>query len=440
MKRLVFAALAALLALGLFAPVLADGGGDVDAYIQWRTRWRVLPRIFRRTRMSDWSIVVPVATTNKVLNPSAETTGNYAAVGATVTRSTAFQKWGVYSYHVVSAADDDGMSVTLSTLANAIHYVTMFVRGTLPADWDWTLDGGVTDNTPVAVLAIDSNWTLYGFEFPAAQATGSVSLEIRQNGAGAGDFYIDGIQVEEHAYWTTYCDGDQDGCEWNAAEHASTSDRSAQSRAGGRPRDFKDYYNFGVSEFLGTGMAPLSLSVDEYALLPGGELNAEKTHARTFTLVGTLKGTGATCDIHAARQALVEELAHDRYPKDAKGWQPIRLWFTGATVVKEISAFYVTGLEASIKLENRIHEKLPVRFIAPDPYWYEIGESSDVLDEEDSLTFTIVARRVRDTGQWDDMGPPDAAGTYTQIWAIAEGQDGTIYIGGNFLNFDNIAD
>jgi len=442
LKRLAFAALLAALTLGLFAPALADSSGDIDVHALWRTRWRVPPRIFRRTDVSDWKIIVPEATENMVLNPSGETTSNYAALGGgTVTRSTTYSKWGVYSYRVQTAADSDGMSLTLDALENASHYATAFVRGSLPTAWDWSLDD-TTYTAPTLMYEIDSNWSIYGVGFPAAQANGSTTLYIRQNGGGtSGDFYMDGVQVEEKAdWWTTYVDGDQEGCEWNGAEHASTSSRSAQSRAGGWVRDLKDDYNFGVSEFLGTGSAPLTLSVDEYALLPGGELNAEKTHARTFTLMGTLKGTSATCDIHAARQALVEELAHDRYPKDVSGWQPIRLWFTGATVIKEIKAHYVTGLEASIKLENRIHEKLPIRFVAPDPFWYEIGESSDTLDEEDSLTFRIVARRNRDTGQWDDMGPPDAAGTYATTADIVEGQDSTIYIAGDFTNFDNIAD
>ena len=47
--------------------------------------------------MSDWLVVVPEVTINYCLNPSAETTGNFAAVGggaASVTRVTTYQLYG----------------------------------------------------------------------------------------------------------------------------------------------------------------------------------------------------------------------------------------------------------------------------------------------------------------------------------------------------------
>ena len=173
--------------------------------------------------MSDWKYIKPEATTNYVKNPSAETTGNFAAEGGTtVTRSTTYSHYGLYSYRVQCNNNNEGAEITLSALSNAIHYVTLRVRGTLPAAWDWSLDDA-TYNAPTLIEAIDGDWDLYGFEFPAAQANGSTKLSIHQNGAGSGDFYLDGIQVEQKDdYHTTYCDGTQSGCEWNGAEHATT--------------------------------------------------------------------------------------------------------------------------------------------------------------------------------------------------------------------------
>lgn len=117
--------------------------------------------------MSDWKIVVPETTQNRVLNPSGETTLNFAAVGGTVTRVTTYAKYGLYSYRVQTAADNQGMTLTLAALANAIHYVTLVVRGTLPAAWDWSLDNA-TYTAPAVVEALDASWTVYGLQFPAA--------------------------------------------------------------------------------------------------------------------------------------------------------------------------------------------------------------------------------------------------------------------------------
>lgn len=264
--------------------------------------------------MSDWKIVVPETTQNRVLNPSGETTLNFAAVGGTVTRVTTYAKYGLYSYRVQTAADNQGMTLTLAALANAIHYVTLVVRGTLPAAWDWSLDNA-TYTAPAVVEALDASWTVYGLQFPAAQATGSVTLYIHQLGAGAGDFYVDGVQVEAKSYWTTYVDGDQPDCSWDNASHASTSTRSAQSRAGGRVRDLATVYGLYIGELSGEGMGPISNLLDTYSIIPGGEMQGFKVQSRPFTIIGTLIGTSMS-NLHILRQALLNVLKPDAVPDD----------------------------------------------------------------------------------------------------------------------------
>jgi len=388
--------------------------------------------------MGSWSVVVPEIVVNKAINPSGEIAGNFAAVGGTVTRVTTHSWRGSYGYRVQTAANNQGATFTLSTLANAIHYVTLRVYGTLPASWDWSLDNA-TYAAPTLIETYGDGWYLYGHQFPAAQANGSTTLRVYQNGAGAGDFYVDAIQVEEKSYWTYYADGDQKGCEWNGAEHASTSSRSALSRAGGRVYDLKADYHFGVVDAIGVGAPPQSNSVDGYAILPGGQLNSVKINPRVFTLVGVLMGAGADCDLNEARQNLFAILAHDAYPKDADGWQPVIIRYTGADVVKEIKAHYEGGLEAAIRLENRIHEKVSLRFIAPDPLWYGIGEASHVLDTNDSATLRYVTGRLKSTGQWDDLGltaNPTAGGS---ILVAATAPDGSVYVGGSFTGMNGVA-
>lgn len=383
--------------------------------------------------MSDFKIVIGEATTNYVLNPSGETTGNYAAEsGATVTRSTTYQKYGLYSYRVETNANNEGIQFTLSALSNAIHYVTLLVRGTLPTAWDWALNGS-TFTSPTLIEQIDSNWALYGLQFPAAQANGSTLLEIHQNGAGSGDFYIDAVQVEQKEYWTTYCDGTQEDCGWNGVENASTSSRSAASRAGGRVRDLQDDYYFYIGGITGGGAPSQQLGLDNYAILPGGELNSVKIESRVLTITGVISGS-TDADFHQKQANLLAALKGDSYPNN----QPVKIRYNGATIHKEISLYYDNGLEGELQATMPCWEKVAIRFIAPDPFWYEIGESAALLDTNDSATFRTVAGRLKSTGQWSALGPPNAAGTYTAVHAIAE--DLTyIYFGGDFLNFDNIA-
>ncbi|NIQ88765.1 MAG: hypothetical protein GWN93_06650 [Deltaproteobacteria bacterium] len=393
---------------------------------------------YRGEAMSTWKIIVPEATTNYCLNPSAETTGNFAAVGGgAITRVNTSQFFDVYSYRIVSAANNEGGDFTLLALSNNIHYVTMRVAGTLPTAWDWSLDNA-TYTAPTLIEDIDGTWSLYGLQFPAAQANGSTLLYVRQNGAGAGDFNLDGIQVEQKTYWTTFCDGTREGCEWNGAEHASTSTRSAVSRAGGRVRDLEDDYNFRIGSFISTGMPPVTNTVDSYAILPGGELNAIKIESRVFTLTGVIQGTSVS-NLHANRQSLLDVLKPGAVPADAAGPQPVRLRYTGATVQKQISAHYEGGLETRIEATLECWERLAIRFLADDPYWYEIGDSADVLDSNDTATLRYLAGRLRSTGQWDDLNVaanPLAIGNGVRAIAIAP--DKTIYIGGEFTRWNNV--
>jgi hypothetical protein len=188
----------------------------------------------------------------------------------------------------------------------------------------------------------------------------------------------------------------------------------------------------------GTGTAPQELFIDFYSQLPGGELNARKVNSRVITLTGLITGT-TEADFYAKKQALELLFDPDAFPEDENGEQPVRLRFTGAAVHKEIAVFYEGGLEANIVATDPCGwEKVAVRFVADDPYWHEIGESAALLDTNDTATFRIVSARLKSTGQWSALGPPNSAGTYTTIYAIAE--DSTyIYFGGGFLNFDNIA-
>jgi len=396
--------------------------------------------------MSNWKVVVPHGTTNKALNPSAETTGNYAAVNnsgtTTVSRSTTYQKYGVYSYLVtvgLAVAGGDGLNLTLSALINAIHYVSFFVRGTNIGNLRVSLNGA-TFHTPTLLLTLDANWYLYGVQIPAAQANGSTALLLYCTAGVGMTVYVDAVQVEADTTWTTYIDGDQPGGRWAGVAHGSVSARSAVDRRGGYVKDLNTDYLFGVVEEIGWGATQQALTVDEYALLPGGELNSARRKPRACSLVGILRGTGADCDLHQSRQALLNVLSPFAYPSGADGIQAARLWYCGADVVKEIGVHYEGGLEAERQLENRIHEKVALRFIADDPNFYEIGETAVTLDSSDQLASRYICARLRSTGQWDDLGltnDPTANGT---IYAMVYNpKDGRVYVGGDFTGMNNVA-
>lgn len=396
---------------------------------------------------NGWSFIQPVESTNYVLNPSAEAASNYASLaGSTITRSSTYQKYGRYSYRVQTGSNGQGLSLTLSTLTNSFHYVTARIRGQLPNDLRFIIGTGL--KTPVLIEKIDDDWSLYGVQFNASETNGRTELRIIQQGNGIGDFYVDGIQVEPLAYWTTYIDGTQEGCAWNGTENASTSTRSGLSLAGGQVKDFYDDYGFLVEKVVGAGSPPQSVNIDDYAILPGGELNSIKVQPRDMSIVGKFIADNEL-ELHDKQQALHLALSSENYP----GNQSFKLRFNGARVQKEIKVNYKGGLEGELNafycdkvvsgdsdwesLYKWI-EKASIQLQAPDPYWYETGESAANLDTNDSATFRLVAGRLKSTGQWSNLGPPTLGGTYTSVLAIAEDAS-YVYFGGNFQNFDNQA-
>lgn len=198
--------------------------------------------IFRRG-IYNKAVQVAEAVTNKVQNPSAETTGNFVLRGtATVTRDTGTHFIGgiatATSYKIVLAAANDGIDLTTSALANAVHYVTFFVTGSALTTNQVSLDGTNWNATTLLAQETDSagnTWSRYGVSILAAQANGSTTCRIR-NTASSGTFYMDAVQVEQRAYPTPYCDGSLGGStdttvvnghSWSGTAHASNGVRVA---------------------------------------------------------------------------------------------------------------------------------------------------------------------------------------------------------------------
>jgi hypothetical protein len=384
-----------------------------------------------------WRLIRPEASTNYVRNPSAEEAGNNGAVGGgIIARTTAAAHYGLRSYRVTTAANGDGLTLTTTTLAATAHYVTFRIYGILPPDWRVGI--GAASKAAHRIEVIDPEWTLYGVPFSAAECNGAGAVTITQLGVGAGDFYVDGIQVEPLGHWTTYIDGTQEGCVWLGQTHHSASERSGQSLTGGELLDLWDEFNFFTEEMIGVGASPLSLDVRNYAILPGGELAGRKIEPRQFTLIGRFIGHGEK-ELHEKRQALILALSTDSYAEQ----QPVRLNFSGARVQKEIDAYYEGGLEAELPVTYGTlqadgeewrsmrywTERVSIQFLAEDPMFYEVGESAALLDTLDTVNANYLMVRDKDDGDWSDGGFTGNG----DIFAFATYGD-YLYVGGAFVN------
>jgi len=396
---------------------------------------------------SFWRVIVPEAATNHIKNPSFEEnvsdgwTLEDAGAGAAVEqRPRAYV--GAYSAKLtagdaacqlksndITLADDETLYLqaqvwteTPSTGKILIYDVT-----------NTTVHGEVTASTVGAWELMKTSWK--------NETGGSVTVVAKlRNSAGdsASRVWFDSVQAEiDASSYTTYIDGNQPGCEWLGEPHNSTSQRSGQSRAGGRVYDLEDYHFFpeGAS---GIGAPPVEHDMQEYALLPGGEVADYKLHPRTFTVQGYIDGSSYS-DLLANRQALLSILSPSSHP----GNQPVTLRFCHAVdedPVREIRARYISGLEYRRGPDDGFREKnVDIQFEAADPLWTEIGQSAQVLDTNDSYTFRYIAARLRSTGQWSALGLA-AHTTAAAVYAAAFNPvDGKYYIGGDFTGWGGVA-
>jgi hypothetical protein len=264
----------------------------------------------------------------------------------------------------------------------------------------------------------------------ACDSTASYRLYItKNNDNNTSLFYIDGLQVENKTYSTTYADGNQKGCKWNGAKHASTSIRDAQSRAGGRVYNL-DTYGFYVDDMPGIGMPPLLHQTQEQPLLSGSLLRGFKTKPRVFDLIANQIGDTHE-DLHSKRKDLLNAIKPDLVLEP----QPFILRYTGANANKpvEIKAVYDSGYQFT-KLDGFTERQLPLRFIAyEEPYFCEIGNTATSLTTFNTVTAQGLIAKV--DNDWVDMGLT----TNAQYVYDIKSDEEYLYICGSFTNLNSDA-
>lgn len=260
-------------------------------------------------------IVVAEATTNKITNPSVEEgTTDWAAVGAgvSISRVSTQQAKGVYSVEVTpNNAIGDGVAVGSYTLSVATEYTwSAWVKGEAGVGYKiQAYDADAAAELDSTTFAATGSWERQTVTATTDGTNTNYQLRVVTTEADTNVFYVDAVQIEEKGYATTYCDGDQEGCEWAGAEHASESSRDARSRDGGR------VYNVGTadlteSQLFGAGMPPVSVLTQGQALLPGRLYQRTKVRERMITVVLVVNAL-ATSTYMSERQALIARLKPD---------------------------------------------------------------------------------------------------------------------------------
>jgi hypothetical protein len=171
----------------------------------------------------------------------------------------------------------------------------------------------------------------------------------------------------------------------------------------------------------GTGMPAFINSFTPYAAIDGAFYQRTSVKERIFTIALSVSGT-TTADWHIKRQALIDLIKPNLvYPV-----QPFVLSYNGGGKRLDISCYYDGGMEMADG-KNDI-ETIAIRCLAVDPYWKVDGNAGTALTVQSTIASASRILFRSSDGLWS-MPHSGVTGT---VFAIAQGLDGTVYVGGAF--------
>lgn len=399
-------------------------------------------------RCREWlEIVIPEATTNLFLNPSFETnTSNWTATsdgssGTPFARTTTQQFRGAYA-GVLTVRPSGGTYVQIvgPAVSNGVQYsVSFHVRrpGRQPvrsADVRAVVNGSPVTFDRIVYVA-DGWWRCE----KTYTSSGTSAPGIRVLGAPGAVFYVDACQLEAKGYPTTYCDGDQLGLiglervppfQWNGTPHASTSSRSAFTRAGGRPVSVARY-GLTVLGLIGLGLSPRSVISTPLGLLDGSLYQRTIRESRIFTVAGAFEAPSPRA-LSAQRGALRALLSHDRTGEDQPSLLRLQR-YEGVNAIGDrvaIPASYLDGLGED--LGQVFDEKVSIQFQMHAPVFAGGASRGATVAGQSTIAIAGFAIRNRD-GTWAPTISGLSGGS-PSFAAVIWGPDNKLYAGGTFTS------
>lgn len=255
--------------------------------------------------------LIDIATTNQVRNPSFEvdTTGWSTTGSPTFARDTSIKYIGTASGKVsvptganfagvitppradadVAAAANDIWSASAWIYTATTKTVRLYLQYLTSGD------GSISGGTHF-VDSAGSGWRRVTVTGAAPATTAKVEMQATNNNTdqGAFDFYIDGAQLEEQFWPTTYCDGTLGpGYAWSGTAHDSASTRAAGFHIISSKPAFISYNEELIGQFSKSGT--LSVGSGTHRFFPADNWIV----TRVKLAVGTApQGANVTIDIN----------------------------------------------------------------------------------------------------------------------------------------------
>lgn len=401
-----------------------------------------------------FSIIVPIARTNLITNPSVETnTTGYTAVGslATVDRGTAGAYHGLYGLvaSLTNPGPTDGFYYGPISLTAGTTYAASCKFKSPGVGLQYKLSVATTGGVDLVAkrFVATGHWQWIWLYWQETSST-SRRIYLRKDDTRndpISAFYADGFQCEAinaGEMVSTYIDGDQQGLlpnqfpypyRWNGTPHASTSTRDATTRAGGYVMNL-DRFGFKLLAYTGLGLTLVSNTAYTSASADGSTFQATIANSRQVSIRGRFEATTFP-QLQRQRSDLYNVVG----PDSVSPRQPLTLIYQAFEGKREtgdpgrIIASYQSGLE-------QVATPLPaedttITFTQYLPAIFT-NDSGAALAVQSSVSNANGILRRSPTGVWSALGSGTGTG---EVRAIAIGPDGTVYVGGTFASMGGVA-
>lgn len=405
------------------------------------------PRGIINPQRGPFSVVIPEATTNLLTNPSFETgTTSWIARGsASIAQSTTQQYKGAASLAITPTSgsiDGAAYSGTLSLTAGTTYTASAWVLGQAGRSYTFAITTSADVVLVVTTFTATGYWQRVSATFTeTSTATRRIALR-KDTHTSTTVLYLDAVQVEAKSYPTTYCDGDQLGLIpnqnpvpylWNGVAHASTSSRSAQTRAGGKVANL-DEYGVYVTGYTGLGMEPVHDIVLPYSQADGAAYIDTLHDSREFAIIGRIQATSDSL-LQRLRADLSGAISRDRVAIH----QPMVVKYQMYDCLNPVGAecdlicSYTGGLEGNAISATGEDVSITLAMYQPN---ISMGDAGKALGALSSLSGIYYLVRRNAQGTWEKLAGGDINSNILDM--AYNPVDGNIYIVGAFSTINGV--
>lgn len=393
-----------------------------------------------------WEIVAPFSAddVNECTNPSFETgTTGYAAGGTnTIAVSTDYQWRGAYSLKA-TVADSFYVWAYSHTFLNANTSYYLKVRVLVPSAYDISTISFSLVNYSGASLTTVKYWNsppvsssqieafdtwveISAIANIAADTSGSILISGGSDKIGSV-LYFDALYISTNN--GLYFDGDSPLAFWKGNRNASASQMDYRNRKHGEATNLDALYVY-AGHPVGFDFAPLDVQTRARAIGSGSEFQHTYIGERPAQLPISIVGSSES-SYHARKKAFENLLKPNKSP----GQQ--------AFILRSLAANSNTINHLAVRLDGDLSLKRDgftgkgiMRVLATEPSWYEAGDHYAAMTRSTSLSVSYILGWLNDGTGFSALGNTGTG----QVNTIAISENGDMYLGGTFTNWDANAD